>query len=60
MPEERIAGTVRLSPDIRAQVDAFADARGIDYNAAMNILVRAGLAAEAPPRRSRTAARPGK
>lgn len=37
---------VRLDPEIRAEVDAYARQFGISYNAAMNILVRIGLRIE--------------
>jgi hypothetical protein len=45
-PPPKRAGMVRLDEGVRAEVDAYAEQRGIGYNAAMNILVRAGLRAE--------------
>lgn len=40
------AGMVRLDEQIRAAVDEYAAARGISFNAAMNILVRIALQKE--------------
>ncbi len=42
----KIPGMVRLDVLTRSDVDDYAAARGISYNAAMNILVRIGLRAE--------------
>lgn len=53
----QVAGTVRLSPDVRAQVDAYAEGKGINYNAAMNILVREGLARLTTPEPKKRGAR---
>lgn len=48
-PEGTAPGMVRLDKPTRALVDRYRAERGISYNAAMNILVRAGLRAEGYP-----------